>query len=898
MKRILSLILCLMVVFQCFCVSAETGSTDTDITKEQYILNKLGVVELAGTEDMNREVTRAEFMSYINNILKGKPSSAETHFIDVPNSYWAAESIYALLERGIISYAADGRFNPDEIISYEQACKILVYTLGYQNYVDYEKGGMTEYVRLASRLNFDITPESASALTLIDAIDFIYKAMLVDTAYIVTNGEESTTSVSKGETLFSIYFDVYETEGRVKGYYGNTLSSKTADKDKAIIGDTEYKLNGEFSPIGLLGIYCDVVYTDINNVKNLLYAEAKNYDDVLVISSDSMVSFDGTTRTLSYTKGKNGDKVYKKVIPNTDEIVFNGKLLEGDLNEKVREFISGDKKGSISIIDNKSNQTVIIESFEVFVAGAYNSDKEILYGYYDNTKTYDLSTVQALIVKNDAGIETTIPVDYPSALLIAQSEDKEFINITICTTKEQIKVKQLSSDGKEITDDKDKKVAIDKSVASRTTFKLGGSYSVVYDIFGDIIYVSESVSDDYKIGYLRYISYLDDAFDGDWYIRLYDREGKDFFNYKLADKFVIDGTKYKKGDYKNWLLAIPDITALKDKDVTVKRQVIRYKLDADENIKEIDTYNCTSAEDSASTLTKMNGTDDSMYFIASPTSRFGMNVVVNASKTKYIVVPTVGDDGKVNVNGDVSDDNPELYSDTPSLKSWTYYDIEAYKCDSSTLIADIVVINQAPSVEAYDFIMFDEVTDGLDDDGDVVKVLNGISNGSRVSLTVNDACLSDALALKKGDIIQYSTNAAGDAVSAITKVFDYETRTFETNGSYNDRDRYWYYGNTSQFESQSVWQTSYHQIAKGYAYDLKDGVVSVAYTFGDAYKGDTKLIANLVSSIGVYDSKLKRNDMYIGSTSDIITYKNAGTDCDMILLCSRTTNVRQIFIYK
>lgn len=900
MKKIFALVLCLLAILQCSPINAAEALGETDVTKEQYILNRLGVVELVGVEDTEREVTRAEFALYINNILKARPNLSKTYFIDVPNSHWAAESINALLERGIISFAADGRFNPDDSISYEQACKILVHTLGYKDYADYEKGGMSEYVKLAVRLGFKINPENNSAITLNEAVNLIYNAMRVDLAYTVKSGENAETVVGKDETLFSAYFDVYTDEGKINAYYGGTVTGDIAEEGEIVINDSTYNLDRDFSADGLIGTFCDIVYTDKNGEKTLLYAKPVN-DDFEVITSDTMVGYDSSNMTLSYTKTADSDKIYKKVIPKSDEIIFNGKRFDGDISDKIGELANGGKKGEIKIIpksNGSSGEVIVIRSYEVFIAGAYSERDNTIYGYYDNTKKYNLSNAQSVIIKNDVGTAANIPSEYPSAMLVSESEDKDFINIIICTSKEQIVIKSVTDNGRTIVTDKDKSVKADESVTRRTNLAAGVGYTVTYDIYGDIIFVSEKSSDDFKIGYLRYISYVEDAFDGSWYIRVYDREKKDFCNYKLADKFIIDNTRYKKDDYKDWLTTIPGNTSLKGKSVIIDRQVIRYRLNSDGEIKEIDTYNCTANEDKENTLAKISGTSDKMYYITTPTSRFGMNVVVNANKTKYLVVPTVNADGTVSVNGEIIDDSPDLYSDTPSLKSWTYYNIEAYKCDSSGLIADIVVINQEPSIEAFDFIMVDELSEGLDKDGMTVKVLSGISNGNKVSFNLTEFCEKRAVALKKGDIIQYSTNAAGDTISAITKVFDYATRTFEPNGSYSDRDRYWYYGNISQSDLQNIWQTPYHQITKGYPYDVKDGVVSVAYTFGDAYKGNTGLVSNIVGSIGVYDSGLDKNDMYIGSANDIITYKNAGTDCDMILMCSRTTNVRQIFIYK
>ena len=69
-----------------------------------------------------------------------------------PN-YWAAKSINALAEGGYISGSGGGAFEPDGLITYEQACKILVTAAGYKEYAGMSAGdSMSGYIRTAQRI--------------------------------------------------------------------------------------------------------------------------------------------------------------------------------------------------------------------------------------------------------------------------------------------------------------------------------------------------------------------------------------------------------------------------------------------------------------------------------------------------------------------------------------------------------------------------------------------------------------------------------------------------------------------------------------------------------------------------------------------------------------------------
>lgn len=106
-----------------------------------------------GTFRPKANITRAEFAKIICQAFLFETSGGiGTEFADVKEEHWAKEYIYTAKKLGIINGTAPETFAPEDNITYEQAIKMVVASLGYQEEAT-QKGGYPDgYMMLADEL--------------------------------------------------------------------------------------------------------------------------------------------------------------------------------------------------------------------------------------------------------------------------------------------------------------------------------------------------------------------------------------------------------------------------------------------------------------------------------------------------------------------------------------------------------------------------------------------------------------------------------------------------------------------------------------------------------------------------------------------------------------------------
>ena len=108
---------------------AEFYDIPDGIEKERIeYLEEKGVIKGVGDGrfEPERNVTRAEFTAMVNRAMGYDEKALKNTFTDVNESDWYYNDILLASKTGIIAGFPDGTFNPNGIITHEQAVKILV----------------------------------------------------------------------------------------------------------------------------------------------------------------------------------------------------------------------------------------------------------------------------------------------------------------------------------------------------------------------------------------------------------------------------------------------------------------------------------------------------------------------------------------------------------------------------------------------------------------------------------------------------------------------------------------------------------------------------------------------------------------------------------------------------
>ncbi len=873
------------------------------IREEVYLLTKTGVVELSEQYDPTTVVTRAEFAQYAAAAINASGKKEMTYFSDVPLSHWAVDSINALVDMKVIDRAADGKFNPEEPITYPQACKILDVITGYKAYADMDKI-MDEYVSVARKAGFGINTASYDQITIAEAVQLIYNAMRTDLMTVISAGDDTyTAQPQKGENIFSVYHNIKFTDGRVQSVFGKTINSMRAESGEAYIGGEKYEVDSDVDIDEFFGRYINFAYReakDAQKTKTVIYAEARYEKDVTKILYDDIKGYNEGTKTLSYYDGVNRDKLKTKTANSNATIVLNGQPYDKGIKAEIDRLIDGTRKGDVTYISADGSSTcdlIIVTSYEIFEADSYTPSDEKFYST-DKTNTVCLDDYQNCYIFDTTGIALAISSLSTGPFMIAASDNKESITIVVCTKKVEGTLSAVNPTEKLYTIG-DEEYKADKAFyeKNKDALAVGASYRIWLDMYDEIVEYATLSTDGMKTGFITKTALSDNVFDTNIIFKIYTRDDNTLKEFKLASKVNIDEETYKSENYKDVAAAFPGNSVVSDNTVKIERQVIRYKLNKDGDIDKIDTVNVSAAEDKENTLTSItNGTKNMFYSWFA--NRFGMNVHV-ASTTSFMVVPKVNADGDVVVNGNVVEDSVRMYSNKMTPEDWSTYTVEAFKFSNETLSPDLIVAYVDQKKADYNIIMYEDVVMGLDSEGNLVSKLTGKSIGEDIELQLDDTVDMSALNLKKGDIVRVEKEyLKGEKAYSVTKMYDAEKNLFEDNGLWTDPERYWYSGTYSEGNGQN-WRNQMYQLTRAYAYDVKNGVVASSYTLPMAHDGVISEMENCYNvSVTVYDKNSDRNPIYKGSTEDIVTYKTAGEGCDIVLLSSTNTVIKQLFVIK
>lgn len=119
-------------------VSFPDVAADAQYAAAVEALSKDGI--FAGDENglfnPERTITRAEYSTIICRLLGVEDEAKQltaAHFSDVPVSHWAVGYVAKATELGIINGKGDGTFAPAEEVTSEQAVKMLICAVGFED---------------------------------------------------------------------------------------------------------------------------------------------------------------------------------------------------------------------------------------------------------------------------------------------------------------------------------------------------------------------------------------------------------------------------------------------------------------------------------------------------------------------------------------------------------------------------------------------------------------------------------------------------------------------------------------------------------------------------------------------------------------------------------------------
>ncbi len=495
MKKIVSLVLAISMVFSMF-VSAFAATKElSDIADTKYAGSVEALVELGvingmpdGTFKPAQEVTRAELAKMLVvclglgdtvDALKGR-----TVFTDVSDGHWASGYINAAVQSKVIAGYPDGTFKPEKNVTYAEAVTMVIRALGYGNVVDQEGTWPTAYMLKAVELELldDMgSPKSGEPATRGNTAILLWNMLRTPMWKIYEESEgNGMTSTARDDEMLNVkfpnyafaddaIFDGYEIveeddKATVKLYFKTTDSLENARKGYTYAEDDFFK----FVP----GTEVEVL---VNEKEETVLSMVDSGEDKLVDGEKDKVDGDydelqDEEYDYAYTKVK-GKKV-------TDAVLVATESLYVDKLEEKSDYIR--VNGETKLKDDDYDYALILKDGERVTLDELEVDDiltTVKVTYFDGTDTEERDAFYVIGSEEVEGeLKRYAEVDYDNSELT-------FEQLTLGKDKYVVDSKAT------FVEDPEAKTIKDEVLTEKYDSKMKGEEVVVYldAVYGKVV---------------------------------------------------------------------------------------------------------------------------------------------------------------------------------------------------------------------------------------------------------------------------------------------------------------------------------------------------------------------------------------------------------------------------
>mgnify|MGYP004459807425 FL=1 len=877
MKRIISIIISIILAF-CVCPAgfAAVGlGTADDAEKAEALLESIGVLEIDNNQ--SDKVTRADFACYVGRLIGVDEYTAPTemYFRDVPTTHWAANCVNSLAAFGAISYDGVTMFRPDDIITVDEALKILVEILGYGVVAEVKGGYPTGYFSVANMIDLRSGISGAQEVSLIDAAMMLYNAanakLYIPVSY---GGSQNEYKQSDTDTLLSVYHNIYYTEGIVDATELTSVSSQggTGENEISIDGVVYECDENMFDYIGTqVSVYYRQTYGG-DKREIVVIALENDKDDIITVTDDDFISFESDYVLKYYALGS--EKVKSINISKSASFIYNGVYV----NENIRDYMNIDY-GEIRAIKDKNGafSTIIITEYQTVPIGYTDTERGYVYSAADNSVYFDLSgkDTSVYIFDEDKNRINVGSIAQNNVLTIYESPNKFIYAYLSRKTVDGTIERLVNTDNKIKITVGGNEYVVDKKFyeKNKTAIKSGKSVKLYLDIRGTVAYITIKNDNSYEYGYLTNAVLTGDI-SPELSVKIFTSDGS-LGVYKTDETVYIDEVKYKE-------LSDARSALCKQGTTEIQPRLVRFIADDKGIIKKIDTEK-RGANETDDSLTRTAYTADGKSYDYISVGILGKKIAFDKSTILF----------KVPKDKDAVNATEKMFSSTNLARriDWLDTEISAYTANSESGVSEVVVqklewSNAAP--ESRYNIMFEELYTALDDDGNEVERIVGRKDGVQVEYDIDsDVSLKDS-GIEKGDLLILAVNA-GNTVLNYKLVYDADKNIIYDNDAADAyKDNIFSCNGANYFAAQNM--------RFGYAASVKGSVVSMSYTNG----GEVEEIYPVPSSITatVYDSTLGDGVFYKGGITDIADYDNSGVNCSRLIVYAEYGVWKSYYIYK
>lgn len=615
MKKHISLAAALIMLFTTiFSNSVFAAFSDVTAENNKYFeaittLSKLNVINgyEDGTFKPDATITRAEFTKMVVYTLGLQDIQVEPKEFSDIDSHWARYNIKTAYDNGIINGMGDGTFAPDANVTYEQALKMVVCTLGYKTHAEMNGGYPEGYRAQAASLKLTdkvsgMAYDAPATRGVIAQV--LYNALEVD----MMTTDVAGNVVDAEKTLLNDYLKVKKLKGIMVGveeYVTGDCTEKLNLKEMDVLGsrdEGEVIINyGNYTTNvteinKYLGKTITVYYRQPreNDTRELIIIDDESTNNVeYEISFDNIRAFDGNqleyytddaqtkTKKVKFSDDEINIRYNGRVVSHGDTVSLEKKYIDENgvistmnkdasfeealeewLNPKSDYFIYGDVKltdresdGFINDVQINDYETIV--AFKTPTTSDYRITDKLMAGNYitlnPNSAEYNFT-----IVKNGNQIPVT-SVTAGDILLYAKSLDGELYSCVIETKTVTGNITAMENDYDSITIDGTEYTigSMCRNYISTNqdgkTLSIGQSGTFYIDKYNTVVYGTIAEEKTKPYAYITNAYTSDNG--NDYYISAFipSKATSGSVNYKLKSKVSVNGKKMSAGETMSYL---------------------------------------------------------------------------------------------------------------------------------------------------------------------------------------------------------------------------------------------------------------------------------------------------------------------------------------------------------
>ncbi|MDY5626446.1 MAG: S-layer homology domain-containing protein [Clostridia bacterium] len=968
-KRLTALVTIVVFMFSMFAFNAYADSTFTDVTSDtQYAdaiekLYKDGIVDGYLAEDGTRSfkpldtITRGEFakllvVAKIKN-LAADLKATSSGFADVdsdPTVSWTIPYIDYAVKASIVNGYEDGTFRAKNTVSYAEAVKMIVCSMGYASVIEKTEPWYDGYIKVAQQIG--ILNQAAGS-----GDDPAPRGLVAQLICNMTTSNKEITVVPGGNTGggFVIKNDEDDEEesaaGMVTAVFNQGVEGETSGSmdeikiyDESSGTEAVYKI-GDLKIDDMykyLGQYIDVTYTVKNSKRTIKSISTDGFNATVEMSADDIENVYETY--IEYYKSES-TKVSKISFASNMKIIYNGVGVSGLTGDKIKTLLDIDN-GTLKFVDGDDNgkfDTAYVSSYETFFVGTSEStsktitDKYVKNGNVLKSIKLDMDA-ENIEYKTSTGTSASFgSIRQNSVVSIAMPYDtsatyaKTTVIISTATAQGTVNSIDSSDDSYEIGDKTVKASQYYLNLIQQEPtqeMNRGDVVTCYLDHEGKVVAIS--ATDTTKYGYIVDVISPEGSNKDDVKIRMVAVGSSTPSDYELKSTVKINGNSYSPRDVADVLAQSAAVinedhgkTAAGHADNATYSQPIIFKTTSGAS-KVISTMTTVAANDETDCLEYELGATignaqltyrTGNYFQDASAKRiFNLKFTsssTNSVSTKVFFVP---DDRS-------EEDEYSSYSAKPGkFTDYKKFNVDAFNVDPTTKNAEIVVVYGGTALEvngSTKAVMVKEIKDVINKNNDKAKKIYyyDLTEKNVPDKKVHDIDTDgvvDVSDLKCGDIIKFATKDS--LVGLVEKVFADGSLYNLSDGSGNQSTADWHINHATGTN------TDHYNAYYGVVYSFDGGQLQLVKTAdveginqGDA-DYDEKIsqlpskteVLDVSSSakVAVVDSSAKNSDdiilFYENAESVINSIINNGIDLASKIFASRNDDdsISTIVIFK